>query len=48
MADEASDANAAMRRYWNTVAGPRWAAAPGSRERRNRESIDLLMARLGP
>ena len=47
MADEAGDANAAMRRYWNTVAGPRWAAAPGSRERRNRESIDLLMARLG-
>lgn len=47
MADQAVDANAEMRRYWNTVAGPRWAAAPGSRERRNRESIDLLLARLG-
>src|SRR5271166_4214197 len=47
MADNAVDANAAMRRYWNTVAGPRWAAAPGSRERRNRESIDLLLAHAG-
>jgi SAM-dependent methyltransferase len=46
MAEEARDANAAMRRYWNEVAGPRWAAAPGSRERRNRESLDLLLARL--
>ena len=27
MTDETSDANAAWRRYWNTVAGPRWAAA---------------------
>ena len=47
MTEEARDANAAMRRYWNTVAGPRWAAAPGLRERRNRESLDLLLARLG-
>ena len=46
MAEKAVDANAAMRRYWNTVAGPRWAAAPGSRERRNRESLSLLLARL--
>ncbi len=46
MAEGAVDANAAMRRYWNNVAGPRWAAAPGARERRNRESIDLLLARL--
>jgi len=29
MAGEALDANAAMRRYWNTVAGPRWVASPG-------------------
>lgn len=47
MAEETRDANAVMRRYWNEVAGPRWAAAPGSRERRNRESLALLLARLG-
>jgi SAM-dependent methyltransferase len=46
MGGEALDANAAMRRYWNTVAGPRWVAAPGFRERRNRESLALLLARL--
>ena len=47
MAEEALDANAAQRRYWNTVAGPRWVASPGFRERRNRESLALLLARLG-
>jgi SAM-dependent methyltransferase len=47
MAAEALDANAAQRRYWNTVAGPRWVAAPGFRERRNQESLALLLARLG-
>ena len=47
MAEEARDANAAMRRYWNTVAGPRWVASPGFRERRNQESLALLLARLG-
>jgi SAM-dependent methyltransferase len=47
MAEAALDANAAQRRYWNTVAGPRWVAAPGFRERRNQESIALLVARLG-
>ena len=47
MTKEASDANAAQRRYWNTVAGPRWVASPGFRERRNRESLALLLARLG-
>jgi SAM-dependent methyltransferase len=47
MAEEARDANAAWRRYWNTVAGPRWVAAPELRERRNRESLALLLARLG-
>jgi ubiquinone/menaquinone biosynthesis C-methylase UbiE len=46
MAEEASDANAAQRRYWNTVAGPRWVSTPGFRERRNRESLALLLARL--
>ena len=47
MAEAALDANAAQRRYWNTVAGPRWVASPGFRERRNQESLALLMARLG-
>ena len=47
MTEEVLDANAAQRRYWNTVAGPRWVAAPGFRERRNQESTALLLARLG-
>ena len=47
MAEAALDANAAQRRYWNTVAGPRWVASPGFRERRNQESLGLLLARLG-
>jgi len=47
MAQAALDANAAQRRYWNTVAGPRWVASPGFRERRNQESLGLLMGRLG-
>jgi SAM-dependent methyltransferase len=47
MAGEALDANAAQRRYWNTVAGPRWVASPGFRERRNQESLALLLARMG-
>jgi SAM-dependent methyltransferase len=47
MREEALDANAAQRRYWNTVAGPRWVATPGFRERRNQESLALLLARLG-
>jgi ubiquinone/menaquinone biosynthesis C-methylase UbiE len=46
MAGEALDANEAQRRYWNTVAGPRWVAAPGFREWRNQESLALLLARL--
>src|SRR6516165_13537 len=46
MAEEALDANAAMRRYWNTVAGSRWVASPGFRERRNQESLALLLAHL--
>jgi SAM-dependent methyltransferase len=46
MTEEAADANAAWRRYWNTVAGPRWVAAPEFRERRNQESIALLLTRL--
>jgi SAM-dependent methyltransferase len=47
LAEEAFEANAAQRRYWNTVAGPRWVASPGFRERRNQESLALLLAHLG-
>jgi predicted 2-oxoglutarate/Fe(II)-dependent dioxygenase YbiX len=36
--EEVLDANAAQRRYWNTVALPRSVAAPGFREQRNQES----------
>src|SRR3984885_7324260 len=46
MSGEVQDTNAAQRRYWNTVAGPRWVASPGFRERRNQESLALLLARL--
>ncbi len=37
------DANEAQRRYWNEVAGPRWVAGQGFRERRNLESLALLL-----
>jgi SAM-dependent methyltransferase len=43
MTGQATDANEAMRHYWNTVAGPRWVASPGFRERRNQESLALLL-----
>src|SRR6202035_3524193 len=46
MSGEVQDTNEAQRRYWNTVAGPRWVATPGFRERRNQESLALLLARL--
>jgi SAM-dependent methyltransferase len=47
MSEEALDPNAVQRRYWNTVAGPRWVATPEFRERRNQESLALLLGRLG-
>jgi SAM-dependent methyltransferase len=47
MAEEVVEPNSAWRHYWNTVAGPRWVATPGFRERRNQESLALLLARLG-
>ena len=37
-------ANDTMRQYWNKVAGPRWVAGQGFRERRNQESLALLLA----
>jgi len=44
MTGEIPDANEVQRHYWNTVAGPRWVASPGFRERRNQESLALLLA----
>jgi SAM-dependent methyltransferase len=46
MTDSITEANEAQKRYWNTVAGPRWVANPGFRERRNQESLALLLDRL--
>jgi SAM-dependent methyltransferase len=46
MTAQVPDANEAMRHYWNTVAGPRWIASPGFRERRNQESLALLLGSL--
>ena len=46
MTAQVPDANEAMRHYWNTVAGPRWVASPGFRERRNQESLALLLQSL--
>jgi SAM-dependent methyltransferase len=46
MVGEAPRANEGQRRYWNTVAGPRWVAGQGFRERRNQESLELLLAHL--
>src|ERR1700746_1158236 len=47
MDGETGEANARQKRYWNEIAGPCWVAAPGFRERRNQESLALLLARLG-
>jgi SAM-dependent methyltransferase len=44
MTKDVPDANEAQRHYWNTIAGPRWVASPGFRERRNQESLALLLA----
>jgi SAM-dependent methyltransferase len=44
MADEATAANAAMRRYWNEVAGPRWVGRQGAQEARNAEMLAMLLA----
>ncbi len=42
-ASEHSSANAAMRRYWNEVAGPRWVGLGGAQEARNVEVAALLL-----
>jgi ubiquinone/menaquinone biosynthesis C-methylase UbiE len=40
----AESANAAMRRYWNEVAGPRWVARQRVQEARNVEMAEQLLA----
>src|SRR5260370_19940196 len=39
----ADSANAAMRRYWNEVAGPRWVGLGGAQEARNVEVAAKLL-----
>jgi SAM-dependent methyltransferase len=39
----ADTANAAMRRYWNEVAGPRWVGLGGAQEARNIEVAAMLL-----
>jgi SAM-dependent methyltransferase len=46
MTGERPAANEAMRHYWNTIAGPRWVAGQGFRERRNQQSLALLLDHL--
>ncbi|HEV2335057.1 MAG TPA: methyltransferase domain-containing protein [Stellaceae bacterium] len=40
---EPAAANAAMRRYWNEVAGPRWVGLGGAQEARNVEVARMLL-----
>src|SRR3954466_14781183 len=41
-------ANAAMQRYWNEVAGPRWVARQAAQEARNVEMLEQLLAAAAP
>jgi SAM-dependent methyltransferase len=41
-------ANAAMRRYWNEIAGPRWIARAELQEARNAEVAELLLQEAKP
>jgi SAM-dependent methyltransferase len=44
----ADTANAAMRRYWNEVAGPRWVGRQGMQEARNVEMLAILLEAARP
>ena len=44
----ADAANAAMRRYWNEVAGPRWVGLGGAQEARNVEVAAMLLEAAAP
>ena len=41
-------ANAAMQRYWNEVAGPRWVGRQAAQEARNVEMLEQLLAAAAP
>src|SRR5258708_2902540 len=43
----ADTANAAMRRYWNEVAGPRWVERAELQEARNIEGAQILLREAG-
>ena len=43
MTEQSDTANAAMRRYWNEVAGPRWVGLGGAQEARNVEVARILL-----
>ena len=43
MSEDADTANAAMRRYWNEVAGPRWVERAEIQEARNIEVAQILL-----
>ncbi|MGC2411467.1 MAG: class I SAM-dependent methyltransferase [Stellaceae bacterium] len=43
MTEQSDTANAAMRRYWNEVAGPRWVGLGGAQEARNVEVAQMLL-----
>src|SRR6187551_704418 len=45
---DAPTANAAMQRYWNEVAGPRWVGRQEAQEARNVEMLDQLLAATAP
>jgi len=44
----ADAANAAMRRYWNEIAGPRWVQRQAMQEARNAEMLSLLLEAAAP
>jgi SAM-dependent methyltransferase len=45
---DAGAANAAMGRYWNEVAGPRWVGRQAVQEARNVEMLEILLAAAAP
>jgi ubiquinone/menaquinone biosynthesis C-methylase UbiE len=47
-ANAAESANAAMRRYWNEVAGPRWVGRAEVQEARNIEVAELILREARP
>jgi SAM-dependent methyltransferase len=48
LSNSTDTANAAMRRYWNEVAGPRWVGRQGMQEARNVEMLAILLEEARP